>query len=227
MTAAATYDVGDATVRIPVVVRDALSGTATFVVSAAAVRDWLPPGLALVPAGPGRAVLLLSVIHYRDNDLGEYREVSLALAARRGLHLGTYIHRLPVDEEFSRAAGRGIWGFPKTIESLSIEQDDEDIVGEWAADRGFVLRMRVRGGGGRQMKTTAQRAFTVIEGRLHETRFLMRGKGASMGPGGAELELGDGEVAEELRRAGLPKRAVFSTSVAKMQMRFDAPKPVD
>ena len=226
MSAAVTYDVGDSTVRMPVVVRDALSGTASFVVSSAVAREWLPPGLSLVPAGPGRAVLLLSVIHYRDNDLGEYREVSVALAARRGLRLGTYIHRLPVDDEFSRAAGRGIWGFPKTVEPLTIELDDEDVVGEWGADRGFVLRLRVRGGGGRQMKTTAQRAFTVIEGRLHETRFLMRGKGASMGPGGAELELGEGEVAEELRRAGLPKRAVFSTSVARMQMRFDAPRHV-
>ena len=227
MTAAATYDVGDTTVRIPVVVRDALSGTATFLVAAGVVREWLPSGLALVPAAPGRAVLLLSAIHYRDNDLGEYREVSVALAVRRGLRLGTYIHRLPVDDEFSRAAGRGIWGFPKTVETLSVEQDDEDVVGEWEADRGFVLRLRVRGGGGRQLSTTAQRAYTVIDGRLHETRFLMRGKGASMGPGGAELELGEGEVAEELRRAGLPKRAVFSTSVAKLQMRFDAPRPVD
>ena len=227
MTAAATYDVGDATVRMPVVVRDALSGTATFLVAADAVSDWVPPGLSLVPAAPGRAVLLLSAIHYRDNDLGEYREISVALAVRHGLRLGTYIHRLPVDDEFSRAAGCGIWGFPKTVETLSVEQDDEDVVGEWAAERGIVLRLRVRGGGGRQMKTTAQRAYTVIDGTLHETRFLMRGKGASMGPGGAELELGGGEAAEELRRAGLPKRAVFSTSVATMQMRFDAPKPVE
>jgi hypothetical protein len=226
-TAGASYDIGDVTVRMPVVVRDALSATATFLVPAAEVRPWLPSGLKPVAPVPGRALLLLSAIDYRDNDLGAYREVSVAVAVRRGVRLGTFIHRLPVDDEFSRAAGRGIWGFPKTVQTLSIEQDGDDVVGEWDADSGFVLRLRVRGGGGRRMSTTAQRAYTVIDGKLHETRFLMRGKGASMGVGGAELDLGQGEAADELRAAGLPKHAIFSTAVTQMQMRFDAPRLVE
>ena len=32
--------------------------------------------------------------------------------------LSTYIHRLPVDQSFTCAAGRGIWGFPKTVERI-------------------------------------------------------------------------------------------------------------
>jgi len=35
--------------------------------------------------------------------------------------LPTYIHRLPVDQSFTCAAGRGIWGFPKTIEQIEID----------------------------------------------------------------------------------------------------------
>jgi len=63
-------------VRMPVVVRDAASGAATYLVSAAAARRLLPgPELDVVELLPGRAVLTLACIDYRDNDLGDYNEV--------------------------------------------------------------------------------------------------------------------------------------------------------
>jgi hypothetical protein len=39
--------------------------------------------------------------------------------------------------------------------------------------------------------------------------------------GGAELTLGDHEIAAELRSLGLPKRAVMSSSVSRLAMTFE------
>jgi hypothetical protein len=128
-TAATRFVIQGREVRLPVVVRDASSGAATYAVSTAAARR-LIPGDVLEPVEiwPGRALCSLAVIDYRDNDLGDYNEVSIAFfvrerAAARGLpyvgtiadflrgRVATYIRHLPVDQRFTCEAGRTIWGF--------------------------------------------------------------------------------------------------------------------
>src|SRR5262245_50312182 len=77
-------------VTMPVVVRDAASGAATYLVSSAAARRLLPgPELDVIELLPGRALFSIAAIDYRDNDLGDYNEVSLALFVReRGAPAG-------------------------------------------------------------------------------------------------------------------------------------------
>jgi hypothetical protein len=122
-------------VRLPVVVRDAVSGAATYMVSAAAAARLIPDAFEPIQPWPGRALCSIAAIQYRDNDLGDYNEVSIAFFVRerggaRGLpYLGTiadvlrgrvatYIRYLPVDQSFTYEAGRTIWGFPKTVERI-------------------------------------------------------------------------------------------------------------
>jgi hypothetical protein len=220
------YQIAGRTVRMPVVVRDAVAATAVFAVPDAPARALLPPGLSLVPARPGQALLLLTAVRYRRNDLGTYDELSIALAARHGLKVGPYIHRLPVDDEFSCAAGHGIWGFPKTVEDLDVEEDGGDVVCRWDTAGGRVLRLRVPSGGSGRLPATSYRAFSVIGKRLQRTRFVMRADGFARHRGDVDLELGDGEVADELRRLCLPKRPLFSATMARLEAKFDAPQPV-
>src|SRR5207249_3713591 len=64
--------------------RDATSAAATYLVPSAAARRLLPgPELDVVELLPGRALFSIAAIDYRDNDLGDYNEVSLALFVRR------------------------------------------------------------------------------------------------------------------------------------------------
>src|SRR5262252_6990284 len=71
-------------VRLPVVVRDAASGAATYLVRASAARRLLPTAeLEVAEILPGRALLVIACIDYRDNDLGDYNEVSVAFFVRR------------------------------------------------------------------------------------------------------------------------------------------------
>ncbi|MCG8588442.1 MAG: acetoacetate decarboxylase family protein, partial [Proteobacteria bacterium] len=127
-------------VPMPVHVRDASTGAAQFFVSAREAARLLPSeDFEIAEVWPGRAILSLAAIDYRDNDLGDYNEVSIAFFVRprgdrpaipylgnfldlfRG-KLGTFIYRLPVNQSFTRDAGEGIWGFPKTVEQIDMEK---------------------------------------------------------------------------------------------------------
>ena len=68
---------------MPVVVREATSMAATYLVSASAARALLPgPELEVVELWPGYALFSIACIDYVDNDLGDYNEVSIAFFVR-------------------------------------------------------------------------------------------------------------------------------------------------
>lgn len=120
----ASYDILGATVTLPVRVRDASAGTAMYDVEATAAAALLPADFEVVESGPGRAQLAIVVVDYRDNDLGSYLEVGLMffVRPRGGGDEGTFITRLPVSGPFTCAAGRQIWGFPKTVERIELDR---------------------------------------------------------------------------------------------------------
>lgn len=231
-------------VRLPCHVRDASAGTVTFLADADAVRARLPhPRLDVVEPIGGRAVVVIGAIQYRDNDLGRYDEVSVATVVRLiddpsppprlssliGAHrggIGTCILALPVDDEFSCQAGRQVWGFPKTVEDLTVATDDGPIVAVWRGGDGDVLRMAVRSPGRLRLPSAEQLVYSVIDGGLVRVPFVLDPSGASLGPGGARIHLGTGPVADDLRAFRLT-RPLFSVSMAGFRARFDAPEPVD
>ena len=62
--------------------------------------------------------------------------------------------------------------------------------------------------------------YTAIEGVAHVNQFVAGAEGFAVKLGGAELELGTGTIAEELRSLGLPKRALMTTWMEKMHASF-------
>src|SRR5207247_8254081 len=177
-------------VTLPVVVRDATSAAATYLVPSAAARRLLPgPELDVVELLPGRALFSIAAIDYRDNDLGDYNEVSLALFVRRrgerasvpyfgaALDLvrnrvATWIWKLPVDQRFTCAAGRGIWGFPKSVAQIEFEDVDGRRRCRLVMDGRHVLTFSVSRGGGRPPPGAAMAAHTHIDGVLHRPPFV-------------------------------------------------------
>jgi hypothetical protein len=238
------FEIEGRSVTLPVVVRDATNASATFLVSSAAARHWIPDGaFEVAELLPGRALLSIAAIDYRDNDLGDYDEVSLALFVRpRGTKpgwpvlstlveflqgkLGTYIHRLPVNQSFTCEAGKAIWGFPKTVEGIVIENRGErlscrlDVAGEHAFTISFP-----RGGTG-LMPERELISYTYLHGVPHRTRAQMGGEGFAMRLGGAELVLGSHALANELRLLGLPRRALFTTFTEHMHASFELPEKI-
>lgn len=236
-----TYVIQGQEVRLPVVVRDASSGAATYAVDAAAARRLIPEAFEPALIWPGTALLSLAVIDYRDNDLGRYHEVSIAFFVRkrgaRNTILGTvtdffrgavptYIRHLPVDGAFTREAGETIWGFPKTIQQIDFTRRPERFTCNLVMDGQHVLTLSLPAGGARTLPEQHLVTYSMIDGAPHATRFTSQAEGAGFHLGGAELSLGSHPIADELRSLGLPKRALMTMWMERMQSRFDAASPL-
>ncbi|MGH7858546.1 MAG: acetoacetate decarboxylase family protein [Candidatus Binatia bacterium] len=227
-------------VRLPVEVRDASSAFATFVVDAPAVRKlWTHPRLRLVELFPGRALCSIAVIDYRDNDLGRYDEIAIAFLVReaggravpvidffrRGV--GAYIHHLPVTTSFSRDAGFGIWGYPKVVGEIEIEDRDGRRTGALRLDGRHVLTLSAPARGRFRFREAPLDSFALRDGALWKTPFTSSGESVGFRLGGATLVFGDHPIAEELRSIGLPRRALTSGWVGRMSARFGGPQRLD
>ena len=237
--APATYTIQGREVRLPVEVRDASTIVAFYVVPAAAAQRLVDPtGLRVATILPGRTLCTIGAVDYHDNDLGTYHEVAITFFVRErraralpfvGTLLGlirgtlaTYIHHLPVDGEFTCEAGQTIWGFPKFMSEIAIVHGRGLKTAVLQVGGQHVLTQNVRTGGSRTMPERDQISYALRDGTLFRTRAQMRGTGMGVRLGGAKLELGDHPIADELRTLGLPRRALASSSIARMSATFYA-----
>src|SRR3954452_14553112 len=168
------YDVLGPTVRMPVEVRDATAATVMYDVDIEAARTLAPAGFEIVESAPGKAQLAIALVDYRDNDLGTYHEVGTIFFVRpiSGGPEGTFITHLPVDQEFTCAAGNQIWGFPKSVEQIDVI--DTDTSSQWVLtmDGELVLDVTVpRGGGSDEMPMMPMTSYALLHRRPHATTF--------------------------------------------------------
>jgi len=239
-------------IGLPVEVRRAAQWGVQYLVPAAAAQRIVDPtGLEVTGPVPGRALLALAVCRYDDTDLDPYHEVAVSFvvrphdaptltsAAQRTREffagaIGAYIHRLPVDQEFSCAAGRDIWGFPKWVTTIDIDEpsgpgrtrNGTGTTVRLVDDGVHVLTLTVAAGGRLRLPAQAPPSYSFADSALRRTLWTTSSEGTAGRVGGASLVLGDHPMAGELRSVGLPRRALFSSSAAQMQASFGAPEIV-
>jgi hypothetical protein len=207
-------------------------------VSARAAQLLLPgPELEIAEVMPGRGLLSISCIDYRDNDLGDYNEVSIAFFVRergapRGLpyagtaidmmrgRLPTHIIHLPVNQSFTCEAGRTIWGFPKTVDEIDFDTSGDRALCTWNKDGHNVLRVSLPIGGKRSFPEQTLCTYSYIDGELRKTEFTSSAEDLGIRLRGVDIELGAHPIADELRSLGLPKPALMSMWMGKMKARF-------
>ncbi|MEO5740602.1 MAG: acetoacetate decarboxylase family protein [Vicinamibacterales bacterium] len=231
-------------VAYPVVVRDAASASATYVVDAAAARQLLPtPDLDVIEILPGRALFSLACIDYVDNDLGDYNEVSLAFFVRESSaggipYLGpaidllrgrvsTFIIWLPVNQAFTREAGVTMWGFPKTLETIDFEHAGPRASCTLTSRGQRVLSFSMPRGGSRKLPGNTMKTYTRKDGRTCVTMFSSKSEGVGFYRSGVELSLGEHPMAEKLRSLGLPKPPIAAVWMQHMQATFRPPQPLE
>jgi hypothetical protein len=240
MTTTSNHTVLGRPVTMPVRVRTATAATAMFSVPAAPAQSMVDySGLEVLPVRPGRTVVGLVFVRYVDGDLGPYDEFGVcvlvrrhdsparrtALGSLRSLvrgDAGVLIHRLPVSGEFTQAAGREIWGFPKTLAEFDTDLDGPTKRVALRQDGRLVADLRVRPGlrlpaPGASMALTA---YSHLDGITRHTSWEMDPQGVRTRPGGADLALGDHPIGRELAGLGLPRRPLFSTSIQNLAMSF-------
>ena len=234
------YTIQGHEVTIPVEVRDASASMASFLVPAAAAQDLIASsGLDVAEPLPGRAVCSLAFMRYLDGDLGPYHEFAVAFLVRhKGMEpasaltksaeiargfIGAFIHELPVNQEFTLEAGRGIWGFPKFLADIDIDSSRRVARCDLRHDGEHVLSLSIRRGVTIPARGSSVDAYSSADRVLRRTAWSMEPTGVRGRPGGADLTLGDHPIAKELRSLGLPRRATFSSTIDHMRMHFQAP----
>lgn len=100
------------------------------------VANLLPPGLSPIRAGRETAAVWLLSVEYHDIDDGAlepYNEFAITLGATYGDSSGVpyisplfrnegYVWWMPVTHEPARAFGDEIWGYPKVVADIDIEE---------------------------------------------------------------------------------------------------------
>ncbi len=230
------YTIQGRKVGMPVEVRDASSGNAMFMVESAGVEKLLPgDSFEPVEAAAGMTQVLLGIIDYRDNDLGDYNEAAIIFFVKpRGgspEQAGTFIYRLPVNQDFTCEAGFRIWGFPKTVEEIELDYTDTSATGKLVMDGRHVFtltlpRKQVAAESGDEPLEIF--TYTYIEGLPHRNS-MSQGGGTFTSPGaeGFRLVLGDHPLADELRGLGLDHATpLLCTWTESMSGVFEAPQPI-
>lgn len=227
-------------VDMPVEIRTATAFMAMYSVPTPAAQRLIDhTGLEILQWRRGRGLCGLVFVDYIDGDLGPYNEFGVTFMVRdheqrgavpvrkdlRSLASGTggaLIHQLPVDGEFTLAAGRGIWGFPKILADFDADHVSDVRRGRVSQDGHLIAELTVRQGipvPGRGANTSLD-AYSHLDGLTRCTSWDMNPRGVRMRLGGADLRLGDHPIADELRSLGLPRRALATTTIPDLQMTF-------
>ena len=230
-----TYSVEGQQVSIPVEVRSARLVAATFTAPATAAQDLIDySGLRVRRMAGTLALCSLAGIQYTDGDLGPYNEFALAVVVYpHDLRPGsttTFIHQLPVNQPFTCAAGREIWGFPKWETDITFvpRQMRTDVVVSEGEDLIAGLAIRHSGIPIPTVPAFELSCYSSLDGVLRRTPWTMRLGNLSVRPGGATVALGNNHpMADELRSLRFPKGAIFSASVGRVRATFGAAEVVE
>lgn len=200
----------DQTITFPMNVDDFNAATMGFSVPAAAAAALLPgDGFEIIEIGPGVAQFIISLCDYRDNPWGDYNEVNLGFLARPAGAgddvIGSFIYRMPVDQQFTCEAGNLVMGFPKVVTRIDADYTDAQVTfqlfdgGELALSV-TVPRVRTDDAAVR-VETTS---YSYLNGVPHGTPLAMDMSAAVVEPGDVHLTIGSGAIADELTSLGMP-----------------------
>jgi len=221
--------------RMPVQIRRADQHMAMFSVDADAAQAMIADsGLEVCRVRPGRAVVVLTFMHYIDGDLGQYHEYATNLmvnppgSTTSGLSAlqsaGAFCHHMPVDQAFTLEAGRTIWGYPKVMADFTV-RPGRQFGFDVSIDGQLILGMDFRPGlpvpSAFTSKTQEHPTYSHLDGVTRETLGKMALSGVRYRLGGVRMRLGDHPYARELASLGLPKRALVTSSAQNVEMTFD------
>ena len=241
-----SYTIDGKEITFPVVVSDAAMLMNAFLVDAGAARSMLAgTGFRVVELFPGKAILQLLAVDYKENDLGDYNEGAIILpvltpgerkpfpffgAVKRmgDGSLGNFVYRMPVDQEFTTHAGRFIWGFPKWVSRVDIEFGASEARGTFIDEGELVYTISAKAGGNSEPKEQQAASLAIRDGKAWKTYGTNNSSGLTFSLGGAAPDIGDQHpLAMELRALGLPKKPLFTVSVKRTRMTFGKPEAVD
>jgi len=205
------------TITFPMEVTSFNAATMGFSVPTDAASALLP-GDAFVVAeiAPGTAQMIVSICDYRENPWGDYNEVNLGFLARPvdagDEVLGSFIYRMPVDQEFTCTAGNEVMGFPKVVTQIDADYSDTHVTfrlwdqGEVALSIG-VPRIAPEG----EPTRAESSSYSYLDGVAYASPLAIDMASGMVDPGDVDITVGTGPIGAELASLGLPKPPDFCT----------------
>lgn len=204
-------------ISFPMEVPDANIATVLYTVSAEVATELLPgDAFEVVETAPGRTQLIIAACDYRDNPWGDYDEINLGLLARPAGAgddtTGSFVYRMPVNQDFTCEAGNRVMGFPKTVEEIEVEYAADEVCFALTFDRQPAFRLTVpRVPAAAEPVRIEAVSYSYLDGAPYATTLEMDMGAAVEDLSRVRLELGRGVVADELRRLGLPAAPDFAS----------------
>tara|TARA_R110002072_G_scaffold110221_1_gene237737 strand:- start:3979 stop:4830 length:852 start_codon:yes stop_codon:yes gene_type:complete len=233
-------------IGFPVVVADASMLMNAYLVDAKVAQEIISDsGFRVLELYPGKALLQLLFVDYRDNELGDYNEGAIifpvitpgerkpfpffgALKRMISGSVGNFVYRMPVDQAFTTHAGRFIWGFPKWVSRIDIEFGDKRAHGSFIDEGELVYSIAAKTGGTATAKEQRAASLAIRDNKAWKTYGTSAGSGVTFALGGEMPTIGDRHpLALELRALGLPKKPLFSVSIKNAAMSFAGPESTE
>jgi hypothetical protein len=219
-------------ITFPMEVAEMNAATLLFTVPADAATALLPgDAFEVVEVAPGQAQLIIAACDYRQNPWGDYNELNLGFLARPvGAPddvIGSFVYRMPVNQEFTCVAGNEVMGFPKTVEVLDVDYTETTVSFRLTMGGHFAIALTLpRAEALDEPERLEADSYSYVDGVAYATPLSM-----DMGTGFVDaaevtLELGDGPLADELRSLGLPKAPDLATWGEGLSATFLLGQPV-
>jgi hypothetical protein len=233
--------------RVPLFFPALSSMTAVYTADSAEARRLLPDArMRPVELAPGRCLLTIAAVEYRESDLGAYNEIAIALPIAFGGHappavdalfrgagkvLNAYIWQLPVTTRAACDAGIDLAGFPKSLAEIAFHREGNRLRCTLGAPDAPVLSLvcdAAERPGRLRERLVKVRSHTVQEGRTLVSNFVLRQKRFSdhLRRDAARLEPGHGALADSLRTLRLSERPIASQHCEEAEAMLFAPRNV-
>ena len=220
------------TITFPMEVEELRAATVLWSVPADAAARLLPgDAFEVVEVAPDTAQLVVAACDYVRNPWGDYDELNLGFLARPAGAppevIGSFVYRMPVNQDFTCKAGNRVMGFPKTVEDLTVAYTDATATFRLAMGGQHVLTLTVPRaaptGAPARVEATS---YSYLDGVPYGTDLSMDMGTGFIDPADVVLELGDSPVADELRCLGLPRPPDMATWGEDLSATFHLGQPV-
>jgi len=211
-------------ISLPLVADDALACFGTFLADRRALPE-LPGPLRPVALGAKTACVVM-VADYRRMSIGPYHEmVVMAPVVYRGggrppTRRGVFVHEIAVTSEVSRLTGREVWGFPKYMAEININEEGPGIRVTVKSERSS-FELSIPRWGLPVPASAPLPVFTELGGKLLLSYIKMRGMMRLSAPYTAKL-ISTGETST-LSFLGASSRAIASAFMKVSNATLGAP----
>ncbi len=212
--------------RMPIAAHNTPALMAAFTIDFKKAAALLPPSIHPLRLWR-KAVLVVTVVDYRQTVIGKYIEFSIAIACTRGARpappllpvvfqglygTGQYVCDLPVSTEISVKGGKGIFGMPKHQSSLDFKIGERTVSSQYDEDGQMAVRIEIQRPGSAWLPlTVAAINYCSFRGMIVKSTIYSAGKvGFSLlKKGSAKLCIGEHQRVQPLKGLEISPDPIF------------------